>query len=117
MNSVFYVLPFYVTTNKLQRDVPTLVQDTWLLGIDQMPTPQLFGVAQSKVVRCRPGQAMINPEYRLRRLTDVSHTSLAGIPAREFARWYSRYREPHSPSTRRRGPWLARGLRVAIVMP
>src|SRR5437879_1593564 len=33
--SVFYVLPFYVTTAKLQKDVPQLVRDTWLLNVDQ----------------------------------------------------------------------------------
>ncbi len=117
-NSVFYVLPFYVTTAKLQHDVPALAQDTWLLSVEQMPTVQVFGVAQTKVLHCQAGQARINPEYRLQPLREVSHTSLVGVRPRDFARWYSQYRERHERrASRRRTPWLARGLRVAIVLP
>lgn len=116
-NSVFYVLPFYVTYAKLQQDVPGLVQDTWLLGIDQMPAEQMFGTTQSKVVRCQAGQATINPDYGLLPLSDISHTSLGGVPAREFAQWYGQFRELHALPAKRRHPWLARGLRVAIVAP
>src|SRR5260370_40745168 len=53
--NVFYVLPFYVTTAKLQKDVPTLARDTWLLRIAQTPTAEVFGAAQSKVMLCAAG--------------------------------------------------------------
>jgi len=114
--SVYYVLPFYVTAAKLQRDVPTLMQDTWLLPIDQMPTLQVFGSIQSKVVRCWPGVAAVNPEYRLLPLREVSATTLVGVPARQFAEWYIHYREFWATVERRRSPWIARGLRVAVVL-
>lgn len=118
-NSAFYVLPFYVTSNKLHNDVPDLAQDTWLLSIDQMPTGEVFGTANSKIVRCWAGQAIINPEYELRRLRDFSreNASAAGVPAEAFASWYSLYRGTQIVGPRRRSPWLVRGLQVAIVMP
>jgi hypothetical protein len=113
--SVFYVLPFYVTTAKLQQDVPTLIRDTWLLQIDQMPTHQVFGTERTKVVRCQKNLAMVNPEYRLLPLNDMSPSTISGIPAPQFAEWYSHYREVGATSRRRQSPWLARGLRIAIV--
>lgn len=116
-NSVFYVLPFYVAVAKLQQDVPILMQDTWLLAVEQMPTEQLFGATQSKVVRCQPGLAIANPEYRMSSLREVSPRGLGGIPARQFAEWYLHYRDLRGIADRRRSPWLARGLRVAVVLP
>ena len=117
-NSVFYVFPFYVTTAKLQQDVPVLAQDTWLLGVDPMQPAQVFRGAQTKVVRCQDGQAAINPEYRLQPLKHVPQGTMVGIRPQEFARWYRHYRAQHGRRTsRRRSPWLARGLRIAIVMP
>lgn len=117
-NSVFYVLPFYVTTTKLQQDVPALIEDTWLLSVDQMPTPQVFGAAQSKVVRCEDGRATINPQYALRTLREISHNSLIGLRPREFASWYNQFRKgDQKRPDGRRSPWLARGLRIAIVIP
>lgn len=116
-NSVFYVLPFYVTVAKLQQDVPFLMQDTWLLAVEDMPGPQIFGTTQSKVVQCQPGLATVNPEYRLLPLLEVSLNRMVGVPARQFAEWYLHYRDLGGVAERRRSPWLARGLRVAVVLP
>ena len=117
-NSVFYVLPFYLEIAKLQQDVPNLATDTWLLSVDQLRTADVFGAAASKVVSCTPGQAAINPEYRLLPLSDVTHTGLVGIRPARFARWYRRYRQLDIPRVAsRRNPWLARGLRIAVVLP
>lgn len=62
-NAVFYVLPFYAAHQKLQRDVPNLIQDTWLLPIAPMATPLVFGTRKTRVMRCQPGSAAVNPEY------------------------------------------------------
>ena len=62
---VFYVLPFYASYKKLQRDVPTLIQDTWCLPIAPMMPSQVFGTNKTKVVHCYPGIAVVNPEYQL----------------------------------------------------
>jgi hypothetical protein len=114
--SVFYVLPFYVTVGKLYQDVPTLATDTWLLKVSGMPAQQLFGATQSKVIRCTPGVASTNPEYQLSPLLDMSITRDAGVPIRRFGEWYMQYRELRSRRSEHwRNPWLARGLRIAIV--
>ncbi|MGH7380877.1 MAG: hypothetical protein ACREKR_01415 [Candidatus Methylomirabilales bacterium] len=113
-DSAFYVFPFYVTATKLHQYVPHLMNDTWLLNVDQMPTLAVFGGTQSKIVRCWAGRATINPEYEMRRMSDVLPSR--GVPAQEFALWYRGYRESLDLRNRR-SPWLVRGLRVAIVMP
>lgn len=114
---VFYVFPFYVTSAKLQRDVPQLIQDTWLLSVDQLPTAQTFaGAQQTRTVRCRTGIASINPEYKLQKLTDVSRLDSNGIPVKTFAAWYEHNRE-FAQRVERRSPWVVRGLRLAIVGP
>ncbi len=118
-SSVFYVLPFYVTPVKLQKDVPQLLQDTWLLNIDQMPTVTTFGTFKSRTVRCRPGNAFINPQYKLQRLSEIRRPQSSGIPVQKFASWYRRYTAPDRATIgqHRRSPWLVRGLRLAIVTP
>ena len=117
--SVFYVFPYYVTAAKLHQDVPDLIKDTWLLSLDQMPTAAVFGAVATKTVRCEGGLATVNPDYEMGRLRDLLPPH--GVPAREFASWYSRYREVagylENQPRRRRDPWLARGLRVAIALP
>jgi hypothetical protein len=55
--SVYYVLPFYVTHTKLRRDVPNLIQDTWLLPISPMRTSDVFGGQKTKTIRCQSGAA------------------------------------------------------------
>jgi hypothetical protein len=116
--SVFYVFPYYVTAAKLHQDVPDLVKDTWLLDIAQMPTVPLFGTSATKTIRCDGGLAVVNPQYEMRPLREMSPPH--GVPAQRFAVWYGRFREiaAHlTDQTRRRDPWLARGLRVVIALP
>jgi len=116
--SVFYVFPYYVTTAKLQADVPTLVTDTWLLDIRQMPTSQVFGTTNTKIVRCEGSKAVINPEYTMHRPEDVALRAAivrGGIGAVEFAHWYSQFQA--ALPVARRSPWARRGLRIAIVLP
>lgn len=118
--SVFYVFPFYVTPEKLQRNVPQLMQDTWLLDVDQMATPSIFGSTyQSRTVKCVAGTASINPQYQMKRLDGLSRVSPHGIPIQMFARWYKRHlqHDGRSNAGARRNPWLVRGLRVGIVTP
>ena len=116
--NVFYVFPYYVSSDKLQDDVPDLLSDTWLLEVGGMNGASLFGRHRSKTVRCEAGIASINPEYKLRRVREVEPGE--GIPARRFAEWYA---ELHAGSDeqeirgKRKNPWLVRGLRVAIVQP
>ncbi len=135
--SVFYVFPFYVTTTKLQKDMPKLANDTWMLDINIMPTSSVFGSGyKSRTVKCTSGKAAINPDYDLQRLSEVSGIESHGVPAQAFAEWYERnlvfrdrLREERGRPTkvsraddlherpRRRNPWLVRGLRVVIVPP
>jgi hypothetical protein len=113
---VFYVFPYYATVTKLQKDVPTLMLDTWFLNVVQMPTSQLFGSFQSRTIRCKAGNAVVNPEYKLERLHDMSINREDAVPARSFAEWYGSFREVRRQLDQRRNPWLARGLRVAVVL-
>jgi len=113
---VFYVFPYYVTVAKLQKDVPTLMLDTWFLSVAQMPSPQLFGSSQSRIIRCMSGNAVVNPEYKLEGPHDVFFNREDAVPARRFVEWYGSFREVRSRLERRRNPWLARGLRVAVVL-
>jgi len=134
--NVFYVFPFYVTTTKLQKDVPTLAKDTWMLDLNTMPTTSIFGTGyKSRTIKCTPGKAQINPEYELQRLSEVAEIESQGISVQTFAQWYERnlvYRDRFQKSgkpartlraddlhekLRRRNPWQVRGLRVAIVPP
>lgn len=110
--SVFYVFPFYATPQKLQQDVPNLAADTWLLDINTTPTDQIFNGQNSTTVYCERGLARVNPEYKMISVPGVKR--LAGVPAKEFAEWYSRFREKGHEEAGRRSSWLSRGLRVAI---
>jgi len=117
-NSVFYVFPRYVTINKLRQDLPNLMNDTWLLGVDQMTPPAVFGTAATKTVRCEGTQASINPEYGMHRVQDVALRNAivrGGVRTPDFARWYSQFRV--SPVAARRSPWRSRGLRIAVILP
>jgi hypothetical protein len=60
-DAVFYVFPFYVTPAKLQRDVPRLAQDTWLLRVAQMPTFRVFGSQKTKSSDARPVGRSLTP--------------------------------------------------------
>jgi len=115
-DSVYYVLPFYVTHEKLARDVPFLVQDTWLLPVAPMLPANVFGGKATKIIRCEGGVAHVNPKYPLQSLRHNEGNPSAGVPAREFAAWYRRLRSAAVAENRtRRSPWLVRGLLVAIV--
>jgi hypothetical protein len=122
-DAVFYVLPFYATHPKLQRDVPNLMGDTWFLPVAPMATPSVFGTKGTKVLRCHPGTAVVNPEYHLDHSSDLKISRMtAGVPSREFAAWYIRLRlrKGHTQAeerSQRTSPWLVRGLRVAIIEP
>ena len=115
---MFYVFPYYVTAPKLHQDVPDLIKDTRVLGLDGMPTATVFGTAATKTIRCEAGLARSTPDYEMGRLRDISPPH--GVPATEFASWYSRSCEVAGyladQPRRRRDPWLARGLRIAIVL-
>lgn len=115
--SVFYVLPFYITPAKLHRDVPNLVWDTWLLRVAQMQTLAVFRGQSTKVIRCSPGSALINPEYKLEKLSEISPRVFVGISAQKFAEWYEDHRRIDHQINKRRSPWLVRGLRLVVVEP
>ena len=114
---VFYVLPFFVEPAKLQHEVPHLLRDTWLLRVADMLGMNVFGQYRTKTVYCEPGKAWVNPEYHLANAAEVELGPDAGIPVRQFAEWYGDLRG-HSDvlrdRSRRKSPWLVRGLRVAI---
>lgn len=128
--NVFYVLPYYLFSAKLQSDVPNLLSDTWFLDLESMSGMDLFGTKKSTTVHCEQGRAYINPDYVLRRVEDLEPGE--GIQVEEFAGWYEGLRKEDDVEMRRGKPkesderisrgrrkdsWLVRGLRVAIVQP
>ena len=116
--SVYYVFPFYVTPVKLQKDVPQLLGDTWVLSLDEMPPSSIFASYQSRTIRCEAETASINPQYKLQKLSQVFRLPSRGIPVQAFASWYGRHFQQGSRSAAiRRNPWMVRGLRIAIVLP
>lgn len=62
---VHYVLPFYLFHQKLRKDVPKLVQDTWLLPVAPMTPSTIFSGQKTKVIRCTRGNAWVGPCQRL----------------------------------------------------
>jgi len=123
-DSVFYVSPFYIGFPKLQQDVPTLMNDTWLLDAGAVPIAPTFDKAKSRTVSCQAGMAKINPEFRLQSLRQLEIVHDAGIPAPIFAEWYRGFRNARDyhygdevAPVRRRNSWMTRGLRVVIVPP
>lgn len=113
--STFYVLPFYVTPQKLRQDVPNLAQDTWLLDVSDVPTEQVFNGQKTKTIYCEAGWAKVNPEYKLVNL--INRKRIEGIPVQAFAEWHGGFRDLQDEERGRRDSWLARGLRVVIVTP
>jgi len=103
------VFPYDVTAAKLHHDIPDLVKDTWLWDVAEVPRAPLFGAAATKTIRCDGGLAVVNPEYEMRPLRDMSPPR--GVPVQRFALWYSRIREIANhvaDQTTRRDPWLIR---------
>jgi hypothetical protein len=123
--SVFYVFPFYVTFEKLQIDVPKLMNDTWLLDVASMGVSGLFGKWKTRTITCTPWHATVNPEYQTVRSNEYLPLPQGGIRPDQFKEWYEGFRrlgvsEPSNAEDGRRSirsPWLARGLRVIIASP
>ena len=116
--NVFYVLPYYVSPYKLQRDVPNLLDDTWFLPVGSMRGTSSFGKYQTKTMSCTRGKASINPAYVLRAAEELEPGD--GIPVGQFAEWYAHLHAQSDTAINLGGgkdPWLVRGLRVAIVQP
>ena len=118
--SVYYVLPFYASNYKLQRDVPRLLKDTWLLPVDDMQPDNIFKGKKSTTVYCYPSFAKINPEFPLIPALELEMGHNVGIPAEEFAAWYSevlsQIQEDSEFKSRRRRktPGIFRGLHISI---
>ena len=111
-------LPGSIRRRATPRHVPTLIQYTWLLPIAPMVPSQVFGTNKTKVVHCRPGIAVVNPEYQLQHVSDMTLSPRAGISAQNFASWYMDLRGHGARSvarSQRMSPWVVRGLRVAII--
>ena len=117
-NAVYYVFPFYATTDKLVQDVPNLAQDTWLLPVAPLAVPTVFASQKTKRVQCYPGSAIVNPEYGMKSLSDLALSWEDGIQPNRFADWYRELRhydwelEDYPPRTR---PQIVRSLRVMII--
>lgn len=117
-DAVFYVLPFYVLTDKLERDVPQLAQDTWLLPVAPMDVDDVFDDQWTKQIHCDRGFAQVNPKYDMMNLSDEKLSWGKGIGRDDFADWYQNLWRPKYTLDRpsgRMSPWLVRGLRIAIV--
>lgn len=116
-NSVFYVFPFYLTIGKLQRDVPDLLQDTWLLDVSPMATRAVFGPHRTRTIACQQGVAFVNPEFALKRLSDNHEISEGGVSVEQFVSTYRKMLESRDARSLHKSPWLVRGLRLVIVPP
>ena len=84
---MFYVLPYYLQPVKLQDFVPNLLDDTWFLPVGSMSGTNPFGSYKTRTLCCEQGLASINPEYKLRRPTELDPGN--GIPVGQFAEWYA----------------------------
>ena len=116
--AVYYVFPFYVSTHKLEQDVPNLARDTWLLPVAPLDVPTVFASQKTKRVQCFPGSAIVNPKYGMESLSDFALSWEDGIKPNWFAEWYRELRHQdrelvdHPPGT---SPQIVRGLRVMII--
>ena len=118
VGAVHYVLPFYVSTQKLVRDVPFLSRDTWLLPVAPLDVSTVFAGQKTKRIQCFPGTASVNPEYEMKNLAKIALSWEDGIYPGRFAEWYREFRlrgREHYGESTRRSPQIARGLRVTIV--
>lgn len=116
--AVHYVFPFYVSTPKLVRDVPSLSRDTWLLPVAPLDVSTVFAGQKTKRIRCLRGTASINPEYNMKNLAKIALSWEDGVHPGRFAEWYRELwlkgRKHYGDSTRR-SPQIVRGLRVTII--
>lgn len=105
LESVYYVFPFYFSSDKFIKKIPDLIQDTWCLRVGDLKTTKTFkwnkttqDDEKSKTIRCYNYRAEINPSYEMIRFSDLA-LSLGGLtepPLRgrgiepnEFAEWYA----------------------------
>lgn len=115
VGAVHYVLPFYASTQKLVRDLPTLSQDTWLLPVAPLDVFTVFADQNTKRIQCRPGTVSVNPEYEMKNLAKIALSWEDGIYPDRFAEWYRELRSRDYDNFTRRSPQIVRGLRVTIV--
>jgi hypothetical protein len=115
-SAVFYVLPFYLTPQKLESHVPLLLQDTWVSNIAHMPTASVFGSYGSRTLTCQAGKATVNPEFELQLLSHLELSSTFGISVRSFDEWYRSAETRQVLARRSKNPWLVRGLRLAVTV-
>lgn len=116
--AVYYVFPFYVATNKLVRDVPDLARDTWLLGAAPLDVSTVFAGQKTKRVQCYRGSVVVNPEYEMKNLSELTLSREDGIQPDRFAEWYRvlrRHEEKLVDLPSRMSPQIVRGLRVMII--
>lgn len=117
-DAVHYVLPFYVLTDKLMRDVPHLARDTWLLPVAPMNTPTVFSNQKTKRVHCYPRVTCVNPEYEMKSLSEATLSWEAGVKPGNFAEWYSELRRHNKElniTGSRMSPMIVRGMRIVII--
>lgn len=112
-DSVFYVFPFFDEETKLYTHVPNLLGDTWFLPVATMTPNQVFSGKKSKVVRCVPGLASVNPEFEMWRIDPRASGGEGfrdkvgnGIPIERLLSWLEDVRSWDRPTWR----WEARRL-------
>ncbi|MYG53330.1 MAG: hypothetical protein F4204_13590, partial [Rhodospirillaceae bacterium] len=88
-NPVFYVLPFYATHQKLRKDIPNLIQDTWALRVKPMKIRDVFGTNRTKRISCNRGTATVNPDYELIPFEKLALSLEDGVSPTDFSEWYS----------------------------
>jgi len=116
--AVFYVLPFYASTHKLEQHLPDLARDTWLLPVEPLTVRDVFNSQRTKRVHCYPGTAMVNPVFDMQNLPDLAVSREQGIPPESFHEWYQQVRRHDrgpEDNASRMSPHIVRGLRVMIV--
>jgi hypothetical protein len=116
--AVFYVFPFYTTVTKVRHRVPDLLGDTWFLRVAAMSSATLFQTYATRLVSCTPGMARVNPAFEVTKAEALNVSHSAGIPVKQFQKWYSGPRDSTmevSPRTEK--PQRFRGLKLVIVDP
>lgn len=105
-DSVHYAFPFYLWMAKVASGVPTLLDQTWFLRVADVPVNPTFAQHVTRTVRCEPGVASINPEYKLWRLArGRPYERPKGISLGRFVEWL---RGPTQEGRRTPGAWHGR---------
>ena len=123
--TVFYVLPFYASYNKIHQDAPCLLRDTWFLPVESMDrTSEIFCYRSREVstrtIHCCPRRAVINPEFELFQLGELNLREEVGVPVEVFLDWYrssAPLKEEEKPTDqpRHKHPKHIGGLKLAII--